>query len=265
MVLFSQLVCLLAILILGMYVFKKYPMKFQLRNMILASMFIVIALVLSYMSIMIPMFGFPSLKLSFAQIPLMCLGIVLGPGYAFLSGIIYDVLGLLINPTAFPFLGFTLNNILVAVIPALWYKQNISSKKVAWLSIGIGIIASLIFVIYVWTYTDSIDFIEKYMSISTQMKVMITAVFIIFMAVMMVGLSIWITKKQDEQLLHWVFCLIMIEFFVHLLLSPLWLEVMYSIPYMVNLFMRVIKTVVVIPLFGIVGLPLVKISRKMYK
>ena len=265
MVLFSQLVCLLTILLLGLYIFKRYPIKLQLRDMILASLFVVLALVLSYMSIMIPLFGFPSLKLSFAQIPLMCLGILIGPGYAFLSGIIYDVLGLLINPTAFPFLGFTLNNILVAVIPALWYKQKLSNKKVAWISIGIGVIASIVFIMYVWTYTDSIEFVEKYMEISTQMKMLITGIFVAFMSCMMIGLGIWISRKQDEQLLHWVFCLIMIEVFVHLFLSPLWLEIMYGIPYMVNLFMRVIKTVVVIPLFGVIGLPLVKLAQKLYK
>ena len=264
MVLFSQLVCLLTLVILGLYIYKKYPIKFQLRDMIIASLLIVVALILSYMSIMIPLFGFPSLKLSFAQIPLMCLGVVLGPGYAFLSGIIYDLLGLLINPTSFPFLGFTLNNILVAVIPALWYKRNYSKKTTSWLSLGIGIIATLVFIIYVWTYTDTVEFVEKYMEITTQMKWMITGVFVVFVVIVIGGMSFWM-KKQDEQLIDWVFCLISIEVFVHLLLSPLWLEIMYSIPYMVNLFMRVIKTAVVIPMFSILGMPLVTLTRKLYK
>ena len=264
MVLFSQLVCLLAIVILGLYIYKKFPMKFQLKDMSIASLLIVVALLLSYMSIMIPMFGFPSLKFSFAQIPLMCLGIVLGPGYAFLSGIIYDLLGLLINPTSFPFLGFTLNNILVAVIPALWYKQKQSRKTTSWLALGITIIATLVFIIYIWTYTDTAEFVEKYMEITTQMKLMISGIFILFVSVVIGIMGFWI-KKKDEQFIDWVFCLIVIEMFVHLLLSPLWLEVMYSIPYMVNLFMRVIKTAIVIPMFSILGMPLVRLARKLYK
>ena len=264
MVLFSQLVCLLAIVILGLYIYKKFPMKFQLKDMSIASLLIVVALLLSYMSIMIPMFGFPSLKFSFAQIPLMCLGIVLGPGYAFLSGIIYDLLGLLMNPTSFPFLGFTLNNILVAVIPALWYQQKQSRKTTAWLSLGISIIATVVFVIYVWTYTDTVEFVEKYMEITMQMKMLISGMFILFVGVVIGCMSFWI-KKQDEQFIDWVFCLIAIEVFVHLLLSPLWLEIMYSIPYMVNLFMRVIKTAIVIPVFTILGMPLVRLARKLYK
>ena len=264
MVLFSQLVCLLTIVILGLYIYKKYPMKFQLREMSIASLLIVIALILSYMSIMIPMFGFPSLKFSFSQIPLMCIGVILGPGYAFLSGILYDLLGLLINPTSFPFLGFTLNSILVAVIPALWYQQKHSRNTTSWLALSIGVITTIVFIIYVWTYTDSVEFVEKYMVISSQMKWMITGVFVIFMMCVMSIMYLWI-RKQNEQLLDWLFCLIMIEVFVHLLLSSLWLEIMYSIPFMVNLFMRVIKTVVVIPLFSVIGMPLVNLARRLYK
>ena len=64
MVLFSQILCLFMILALGLFVFKKYPIKLQLREMILASLFVVLALVVSYFSVMIPLFGFPSLKLS---------------------------------------------------------------------------------------------------------------------------------------------------------------------------------------------------------
>ena len=45
MVLFSQLVCLLTILLLGLYIFKRYPIKLQFRDMILASVFVVLALV----------------------------------------------------------------------------------------------------------------------------------------------------------------------------------------------------------------------------
>ena len=40
---------------------------------------------------------------------------------------------------------------------------------------------------------------------------------------------------------------------------------MYGTPYMVNFFMRIIKTVVVIPLFSILGLPIVKLSKRLYK
>jgi hypothetical protein len=50
MVLFSQIACLLIILVLGLFVFKKYPIKLQLREMTLASLFIVLALVVSSMT-----------------------------------------------------------------------------------------------------------------------------------------------------------------------------------------------------------------------
>ena len=265
MVLFSQIACLLVIVALGFFVFKKYPIKLQLREMTLASLFVVLALVVSYFSIMIPLFGFPSLKLSLSQIPLMCLGMLLGPSYAFIAGIIYDLLALVINPTSFPFLGFTLNNILVCVIPALWYQHKHSKKNILTISMMVGIISIIVFILYLWTCTDSVAFIDKYMELTVQMKMGITIAFIIFMILTMVVLGLWISKKQDEEMLQWMFCLLMIEVFIHLCLSPLWLEIMYGIPYMVNFFMRIIKTVVVIPLFSILGLPIVKLSKRLYK
>ena len=108
-------------------------------------------------------------------------------------------------------------------------------------------------------------FVEKYMELTVQMKMGITIAFIIFMVLTMVLLGFWISKKQDEEMLQWMFCLLIIEVFIHLCLSPLWLEIMYGIPYMVNFFMRIIKTVVVIPLFSILGLPIVKLSKRLYK
>lgn len=265
MVLFSQIACLVAIVCLGVFVFKKYPIQLQLREMVLASLFVVLALVVSYFSIMIPLFGFPSLKLSLSQIPLMCLGILLGPSYAFIAGVIYDVLGLLVNPTSFPFLGFTLNNILVAVIPALWYQYKHSKQSILTISMVVGVVSTILFITYLWTYTNTAEFISKYMELTVQMKMGISIGFVIFMVVMMILFGMWISKKQDEELLQWMFCLLIIEVCIHLCLSPLWLEIMYGIPYMVNFFMRMLKTVIVIPAFSILGLPIVKLSKRLYK
>ena len=123
---------------------------------------------------------------------------------------------------------------------------------------------SIVFVLYIWTYTDSVAFVEKYMQLSIQTKMMITVGFVVFVVVGIGVLKYLIQKEKDDDLVNWMFCLIVIEFFLHLCLSPLWLEIMYGIPYMVNLFMRVIKTIVVIPLFSMIGFPIVKLAKKLY-
>lgn len=263
MVVVSQIVCLLVLVGLGVYVNRKYPLRLQLKPMILVSLFVVIALALSYFSIMIPLFGFPSLKIGVSQIPLMCIGIVFGPTYAFLAGILYDVLGLIVTPTAFPFLGFTLNNVLIGVIPALWYQQSFTSKQILRFVNIFGLLGTIIFLGYLWLYTNTATFVEKYGMMTNFMRLGITVLFVVFIVVVLWIGNRWILNKNDDELCNWLSCLIVVEVFLHLLLSPLWLEIMYAIPYMVNLFLRMVKTIIVIPLFTVVGMPIVKMVKKL--
>lgn len=265
MVFVSQLICLLVLIILGVYLIKKYPLHFQLKQMTLVSLFIVMALVLSYFSIMIPLFGFPSLKITLSTIPLMCIGVVFGPTYAFLAGLLYDVLGLIVTPTTFPYLGFTLNSVLAGVIPGLWYKHSFHSKQILRFVNIISFIGVVLFLAYLWTYTKTATFISKYMELTNINKLTISCVFVTFVIFVVYLLNRWILAKQDDEMCNWLCNVVIVEVFLHLCLNPLWLEIMYQMPYLVNFFIRMIKTVIVIPSFTIIGLPIIKAVKRLAK
>lgn len=114
-----QIICGFILVLIGGLVFWKYPIKSDTKSLTLAALFIVLAAVLKRLSIMIPLFGFESLKISIEVIPMLLAGILLAPGYCYIVGLAVDLVGLLVTPTGFPFLGFTLSAVLQTLIPSI--------------------------------------------------------------------------------------------------------------------------------------------------
>ena len=265
-----QVVCLILILLLGLFVFKRYPFQYKLRSTILVSLFLVLALVLSYFSMMLGLFGFPTLKIGLAQLPLMLVGVVFGPGYAFIAGILYDVLGLIVTPTNFPFLGFTLSNILVCTIPALWLKESMKIKESALKKVlpTIFFTIAMCFIIYLWTYTFSDTFTTSVMKLDNMQRLMITVgipVYTLLLYFVVNKVIKRITSINQTMVYQWVIAVLLVEIIANLLLTPYWLYTMYGVPYILNFFVRVLKLMIMIPLNSIIGITVWKVIRKLYR
>lgn len=92
--------------------------------------------VLAALSIVLSRFlGFfitPTMKISFGTLPLMISGMMLGPVLGGLTGIVSDLIGVMINAGGTPHLGFTFGAFLTGAIPGLislyCKKKNISIK-----------------------------------------------------------------------------------------------------------------------------------------
>ncbi|MDD6467261.1 MAG: folate family ECF transporter S component [Erysipelotrichaceae bacterium] len=269
MALIVQGICLVAIIVLGVFIFRRYPLKIRIKEMVLTSLFMVIGFVLSYFSLMIPLLGFPSLKIGFAQLPLMLLGALFGPSYGFLAGLIFDLIGLIITPTDFPFLGFTLNNILVCVLPALWFhshkKRN--QKQIVRGVMMVCCVLVAVVLIYLWSYTYSEVFITKYFALTNQTRVGITVAVFVFVGILLIVMSQIMKKYQQDgnEVANWMVCVLCVELILNLVMTPIWLQVMYGIPYMVNFFLRAIKALIMIPTMTVLGFALLRIVRRLYK
>ena len=108
-----QIILGVIIVSIGIFVFYKYPMKSDVRQVTLGALFVILA-------VMVPFLGFPSLKITLEVLPLIVAGLTLQPGYCFIVSIATDFLGLVLaNAGGFPFLGFTLNAVLQTEIPCL--------------------------------------------------------------------------------------------------------------------------------------------------
>ena len=124
-----QIILGVIIVSIGIFVFYKYPMKSDVRQMTLGALFVILAIILKRLAVMVPFLGFPSLKITLEVLPLIVAGSTLQPGYCFIVAIATDFLGLVLaNAGGFPFLGFTLNAVLQTEIPCLYLMNTLSTR-----------------------------------------------------------------------------------------------------------------------------------------
>ena len=89
-----QIILGVIIVSIGIFIFYKYPMKSDVRQMTLGALFVILAIILKRLAVMVPFLGFPSLKITLEVLPLIVAGLTLQPGYCFIVAIATDFLGL---------------------------------------------------------------------------------------------------------------------------------------------------------------------------
>lgn len=263
-----QIILFFVIVLLGIYVFKAFPFeKGNVKNLVIAAIFIILTAILKRLTIMIPLFGTESLKVGLEYIPLMLAGYFLAPSYAFLIGLASDLIGLILVPTGFPFLGFTLVMILVSVIPSLvknyieHYKQHLSQTFVSHLAEIVIVLMGIGAVIYLY-FLKEIKISDTMHTLTMSAKLplmMICIVLVIAFIVIIHILKSKISEHQAHEFSVWILCVTLTELVCTLCLTPLWLDIMYGIPYFVSLCIRVIKLCAVLPIEIFIGYSLIQL------
>ena len=260
----EQIILAILIIALGFYVFKFYPFqKGNVVNLVICAIFVILTAICKRLAIMIPLFGG-----GFEYIPLMLAGYFLSPSYAFLVGLTSDVIGLIITPTGFPFLGFTLGTILVSVIPSLVkeHAKEISEKKVQLLVIFLIMILGIGASFYVYQL-DEIKISETLYHLTMQNKITLISICIALPLILI--LIIELLKKhtkntEAKEFSVWILCVTLVEMIVTLCLTPLWLNIMYHIPFFVSLCLRVIKECAILPIEIFVGYTLIQVLKRIF-
>lgn len=254
------------IIALGIFCFVKYPMKHDMRALTLSALFTIISLVLKRFSIMIPLFGYETLRLGFGMLPLMIAGFMLKPAYCFMIGIVADVIGLILVPTGFPFLGFTLNKILTPLIPSLlceWLHPR--QERVIRIIVPVGLVLMAVASIMYIISLDSIVVSNNTIVLNMIYKLLLCALAIVVVVILLSSMY-YMKKKFDEKdsflFYRWVVCCIAVEIVVVLISTPLWLDIMYGVPFMLSLLIRIIKSTIMIPLNILVGYSVYRIINR---
>ena len=86
----------------------------------------------------------------------------------------------------------------------------------------------------------------------------LTAIFIILILV----LKRQIHDQEAKEFSTWILCVTLVEIVVTLCLTPLWLDMMYKIPFVVSLCIRVIKECAVLPIEIFIGYTLIKLMKR---
>lgn len=266
---FVQIIVFIILLVIGFFVFKTDPFKADTKKISLAAIFVVLAVVLKRFSLMIPLFGFPSLQIGFETLPLVIGGMLLGPGYAFLIGLAVDVIGLVIAPNGFPFLGFTLNSVLRPLIPAIWMKhqRHFSEKQIVYGLYAGMLVLSIGASIYVCTL-NSITVSKEIIMITSSIKIG-TVLLCVGVSLLMILICQYLRKKLDAasqtDLLNWMVIVVVLEVFINFLLTPFWLQTMYGIPWIASLLIRILKACLMVPLSIFIGYSCYEMIKRIVK
>jgi ECF transporter S component (folate family) len=264
-----QALAILAILVIGFLTFKFNPLKLELRAITFTALMVMLSVVLSIFSLMVPMFGYPSLKIGLSQLPLMMVGLFFGPSWAFVAGLVEDVLELLTASIGFPFFGFTLNKILIAMIPAIWmllpktrlkqFKYLPHAMLVGFWALAMGFVANI----------NEVNIGKDLIQINLQTKLGIFLMSTVLVGFMIVMLNV-ITKQYQRKsyrfsLTDWVVIILLVELVVNLILTPIWLQTMYGIPFLLNVAPRLVKGTVMIQLNIILGYFIINLIERLMK
>ena len=206
------------------------------RKIALAAMMASIAVVLTrFVSIIIPLGGYPSLSIDLGSVPIMLAGIILGPLYGGIVGLVSDLTGFIINNRggAFHF-GFTLNAILTGVIPGALFNflknKNIKSTIYALILIMLGL--SLW---YFLAFRNSDPLIAKIAA-----TIMVGAISL--------GLLVLIRRIKNPLLANVVFITLIVELFVYVALTPIWIYQLYALPIFISIISRVFRALILVPI-----------------
>lgn len=266
----EQIVIAIIIIALGFYVFKFYSFeKGNVMNLVIAAIFIILTAICKRLAIMIPLFGAESLKIGFEYIPLMLAGYFLAPSHAYLVGLCSDIIGLILVPTGFPFFGFTLGTILVSTIPSLVraHFQKISEKTVQYIVVGLILVLGIGGSSYIYTLNE-LTISQTVYILTIQNKITLISICLVLTLIFII--LIFVLKRHfdgDEvkEFSTWILCVVLVEIVVTLSLTPLWLDMMYKIPFVVSLCIRVIKECAVLPIEIFIGYTLIKFMKRVFK
>jgi ECF transporter S component (folate family) len=242
---------------------KIQPVKFNLRIMIPVSFLSLISLIFVSLSVMVPLFGFPSLRFGFSQLPILLAGALFGPWWGALAGILEDLLELASGTVISPFFGFTLNKALLGFIPGVifWVAKH-KPWSMTKLVIGLAVMmvggSTLLLVL-----TDSVVVGSTTFVLGWEVKaILIGLSVLVFPGAWWVQTRLKLPMMDQHQFAIWVVIVALCELLINVVLTATWLQTMYGIPFAVQVVIRLVKANFFIPINAILMVMLTPIIKR---
>jgi len=235
----------IAVALIGLIVVVKLTTKtrFELRTMVVVSFMSLMSMIIAaYLSIMIPLFGFPSLRFGFSQLPSMITRALLGPCRGMIAGVLEDLLELASGTIASPYIGFTLNKALLGIIPGVVFL--LAQKKPKWIkplifgSVGILYTASILFILS----TDSVTASSVVYTLTWPVKLSLIGLTLASIPLTWILYrSLKRVRLDQAQFLPWLLSVILIEILINVVLTPIWINQLSGLPIELQILVRSVK------------------------
>ena len=242
----------------------------NLQKLIFAGLMVAIGIVLSsVVSISYPP-NSTIIRFGIGYLPLIIVSIVLGPKIGFSSAIIQDVLGYFVYIWVFgvpsgPFFpGFTFNSILYGVVPGVLY--NLKTNKNNMFTILNFALLLVLLSLGIWglfNINEIINIIENRLNEGMSFEPWVVYLMIILGEIGIVFTLLFLYKKrhEDDKAQRIIFSVIILQLLVTLVLTPLWVTILYAIPFGPQLPLRIIKTPIEIFIYSVLLIRLIKIFK----
>lgn len=256
---------LLMIFILG-YSIKRYPLKFSIQQGVIIAMLLAIGVVLgSYAKLSIPLVGPESFEIKFDTIPVMIAGVLFGPTWGILIGIAMDWLQLILYPTGFPFLGFTLNLALTGFFAGVIFKSKENPKNfIQWSLASVGVVSAILLLTVVMTGTFSRNYV-----LTDTNRIAIGLLMVLVLSGSIYG-YFHIYKRDfdtavDQYMAKWSYLVVLCEIIIQLLLTSLWLRILFRIPWTFLLLPRLVEVIPMVLIYIVIGRYLYRVVQRFSK
>lgn len=243
----------------------------QLQRLIFTALMVAIGIVLSnFVSISYPP-NSTIIRFGIGYLPLIIVSIILGPKVGLVAAIIQDILGYFVYMLIYGFAsgpffpGFTFNSILYGVIPGLIYNLKINRKNL-FLYMNF-ILMTVMLILGIWGLIE-IDFIIEII----ENKLSVDMSFNPWIIYSMLGMGIlgvlsgyvflYINRNEDDSSQRIIFSVIILQIVVTLVLTPLWVTILYSsATFLPQLPLRIIKTPLEVFIYTVLLLRLIKVFK----
>ena len=226
----------------------------NLYALAVTALLVAISIVLARFSVMIPIFGYPSVRFSVSGIPIFLAGGMFGPLLGAVAGFASDIINFMIAPAGPYHPGFTINSMCVGLIPGLIFmwirKKHIKMSFNLWNAI---LAVAALFGALVYINFIGINDFENIgtvmgMPVNVLVSILMVVAVIAFMTVVIV-LQKYFTGQSSMFSIDKILFICIVKFIViQLILTPIWLSQLYNIPISGSIFVRVFKSIIDIPL-----------------
>jgi len=239
--------------------------KTQVIQLTTATMLTTVGVILGNFAIILPVFSIPALRLDIVAIPIILTGLILGKWYGMGVGIIIDLINFLLYGQGAYHIGFTINNALIGLfsgmIPLFFQQKNFLFVRKTLLITSTMLVFLTIGVLY---SLDRLSFGGETVSLTLEVIIAIIAL-IIVMSLLTIGfmyLTLRDYKYELKDMYVVSIMIIFIEFYVIILLTPLWIQDLFGQPYIIGFLARIIRGALMIPFKIIIVLAMINVIKK---
>lgn len=212
--------------------------------------------------------GQPMLVIGISLVFCIFIGLLYSPKLSVIAGLVIDIIGIVIAPltgeASMPFLGYTLSSILACLIPSLIYRKvrKINDLGFSIFMSIILIVGYLLSVFYLFN-SEEIKLDQNILILTINNKIIFSVILTVII-LFIIFLNLYLSKKHYSQNIilsipKLSFIIIICEIIIHIILGSLWVNTLYEIPMIILMIIRIIKSIIALPLYLILLVVILKV------